>query len=538
MKAAMRIATLRTLWVLFIALCSVGHVNGQALSGSQNSSTRSPQSTADALNAIDKLVEQNKQLEKQNAELMGEIESLRRSLSTNPGALSISAAVPPQHAAPQRATPQEKEEENEAITEPAMEGAQEGQPTEEALAAEAEAGPRKFGSYTPNFGFTVVDTNSGSMNVSIFSYLRYLNQLDLAPTYTNAFGMTSLVKQRQDFQLAKVQFKFLGWILNPDLRYFMYVWTSNANMGQGAQVVVAGNLNYTFGKHFTLAGGVNALPGTRSLEGNFPYWLSEDSRLIADEFFRPSYTSGLWARGLVTDKIRYSAMIGDNLSQLGVNAGQLTNHPTTFSGSLVWMPRTGEFGPGFGDFENHETLATRLGIHFTRSRENKQSQPGTEDFQNTQLRLSDGSIIFTPFLFGPGIVINNVTYKMTSFDGGIKYRGFSLDGEYYLRWLNNFTGLNTTGLHGLFDHGFQTQISEMLIPKTFQIYAGGSTIFGQYGTPYDARIGVNWFPDKNRVFRWNTEGLYLYNSPVGYLAAPYPVGGKGWVIHSNLEMAF
>jgi hypothetical protein len=154
------------------------------------------------------------------------------------------------------------------------------------------------------------------------------------------------------------------------------------------------------------------------------------------------------------------------------------------------------------------------------------------------LRLSDGSIIFTPFLFGPGIVINNVTYKMTSFDGGIKYRGFSLDGEYYLRWLNNFTGLKTTGLHGLFDHGFQTQISEMLIPKTFQIYAGGSTIFGQYGTPYDARIGVNWFPDKNRVFRWNTEGLYLYNSPVGYLAAPYPVGGKGWVIHSNLEMAF
>lgn len=535
MRAVLRSGTIPA---LFLALCWVGHANGQAAPNSQDNSPRTQQSTADVLKTIDKLVEQNSQLERQNLELMEEIDSLRRRLSTQPGAPSVSAAVSTQHAAPQHvAPPTKKEEENEAIDEPAMEASQEGQPTEEAIASEEQA-PKKFGTYTPGFGFTVVDTDSGSMNISVFSYLRYLNQLDLAPTYTNAFGMTSLVKQRQDFQLAKVQIKFLGWILNPDLRYFMYVWTSNANMGQGAQVVVAGNLNYTFGKHFTLSGGVNALPGTRSLEGNYPYWLSEDNRLIADEFFRPSYTTGLWARGLVTEKIRYSAMIGNNLSQLGVNAGQLTNHPTTFSGSLVWMPQTGEFGAGFGDFEDHEKLATRLGVHFTRSRENKQAQPGTEDFQNTQLRLSDGSIIFTPFLFGPGIIINNATYKMTSFDGGIKYRGFSLDGEYYLRWLNNFTGVNTAALHGLFDHGFQTQISEMLIPKTFQIYAGGSAIFGQYGTPYDARIGVNWFPRKNRVFRWNTEGLYLYKSPVGYLAVPYPVGGKGWVIYSNLEMAF
>jgi hypothetical protein len=34
-----------------------------------------------------------------------------------------------------------------------------------------------------------------------------------------------------------------------------------------------------------------SLPGTRSVEGNFPFWLGIDTRLIADEFFRPSYTS-------------------------------------------------------------------------------------------------------------------------------------------------------------------------------------------------------------------------------------------------------
>ena len=76
--------------------------------------------------------------------------------------------------------------------------------------------------------------------------------------------------------------------------------------------------------------------------------------------------------------------------------------------------------------------------HFTYSNEDKQEQPNSEAFENTQLRLSDGSIIFTPNLFGPGISINDAVYKMASIDGGLKYHGFSLEGEYYLHWLEQF----------------------------------------------------------------------------------------------------
>ena len=61
--------------------------------------------------------------------------------------------------------------------------------------------------------------------------------------------------------------------------------------------MVAGNLTYTFNPHLTVGGGINSLPGVRTTEGTFPYWLGVDSRHIADEYFRPSYTTGLWARG-------------------------------------------------------------------------------------------------------------------------------------------------------------------------------------------------------------------------------------------------
>jgi hypothetical protein len=387
-------------------------------------------------------------------------------------------------------------------------------------------------------GYKVADTNYGDLSVSIYTYVRYLNQLNLAPTYTDAFGNTKTVQQRQDMQLQKVQIKFLGWIINPKLRYFLYVWTNNANQGQGAQVVVAGNLNYNFNKHFTLAGGITSLPGTRSVEGNFPFWLSPDSRQIADEFFRPSYTTGIWARGLIVDRLRYQIMLGNNLSTLGVSAAQIDHHFNTLASALVWNPTGSDYGIGYGDFENHEAPSTRLAAHFTSSTEDKQSQPSTDSIENTQLRLSDGSVIFTPNLFGPGVSITQARYKMLNLDAGLKYHGLEVEGGYYIRWLGGFQGPGTPGLRPLFDHGLEVQISKMVVPKTTQLYLGGSTIFGQYGTPFDTRAGVNIFPFKNKVLRWNNELLYLSRSPVGYTAVPFALGGKGFVYSSTMELAF
>ncbi len=398
------------------------------------------------------------------------------------------------------------------------------------------------GRYTPNLGFRLANTELGDLNVSIYTYVRYLNQKGLDPTYQDAFGNTKNVQQRQDIQLLKLQIKFLGWILNPKLRYFLYAWTSNANQGQSAQVVLAGNLQYTFNKHFTLGGGIRSLPGTRSVEGNFPFWSNVDSRMITDEFMRPSYTSGVWLTGEIVKRLKYQVMLGNNMSTLGVPAARLDNGLNTVSSALIWFP-TGDFekgfsGQGWGDFEHHDKFSTRLAFHFSRSDENKESQPTSDTFENTQLRLSDGSVIFTPDLFGPGITITDARWRMTTVDGAFKYRGYSLEGEYFWRWLDNFRGPNTAGLPQRFDHGFQMQGTAMVVPKALQAYVGHSRIFGQYGNPWDFRFGVNWFPYKNKVLRWNTEALYLYKSPVGYTSVPFAVGGRGWVFHSSLELAF
>jgi hypothetical protein len=394
---------------------------------------------------------------------------------------------------------------------------------------------KKWGTYTPNFGFKLVDTDKGDMSISIYTYVRYLNQKMLDSTYTDAFGNEKTVQERQDFQLQKVQIKFLGWLLDPKFRYFLYAWTANTSQGLGAQVVLAGNLNYTFNEHLTLSGGITSLPGTRSVEGNFPFWLAVDARLIADEFFRPSYTSGVWAKGQITDTLRYQVMLGNNMSTLGVSAAQLDNKIDTLAGGLIWEQK--DFGLRFGDFEGHERPTSRLGIHYTQSTEDKQSQPSTDDFENTQIRLSDGSVVFTPDLFGPGTTVEQVFDQMVSVDGAVKYRGCALEAEYFFRRLSDFQGPGTAGLPRRSDRGFQVQASAMLMPKKLQIYLGGSRIDGEFGKPWDTRLGANWFPFENKVVRWNTEFLYLHKSPVGGTAYPFAVGGNGLVFHTNVELA-
>jgi len=401
-------------------------------------------------------------------------------------------------------------------------------------------GGQTFGTYTPLSGFKLANTDHGDLSLFIYGYIRYLNQLGLDPTFTDAFGITQPVQQRQDIQLNKVVIHFIGWFVTPKFRYDMYVWTQNVSLGSLGSVIVAGNFNYAINTHIIAGAGVASLPGVRSTEGNFPLWLPVDNRLISDEFFRPSYTTGLWVKGVIVDGLNYHVMLGNNLSQITIDAAQLDNGLNTVAASLVWMPTTHEYGPrgDFGDFEDHRTLATRFGAHYTYSLENYQGQPANNSFENVQIRISNGGVIFAPDLFGPGIWVQDARYQMTSLDAGFKLHGFALEGEYYTRWVNDFRGPGTAGLASLYDHGFQLQASAMAIPHVLQGYVSGSKVLGQYGNPSDLRFGVNWFPNRSQTIKWNAEYLLLDHSPVGSLSLPYPVGGNGPVIYSSLQVNF
>ena len=81
---------------------------------------------------------------------------------------------------------------------------------------------------------------------------------------TSATSATST--RAADFFPHRAILYFKGWVGNPKLVYTMVVWTVN----ETDQDALFGVLGYQFSRKFSLYGGINGFPGTRSLQGSHP----------------------------------------------------------------------------------------------------------------------------------------------------------------------------------------------------------------------------------------------------------------------------
>ncbi|TMJ17642.1 MAG: hypothetical protein E6G94_01875 [Alphaproteobacteria bacterium] len=381
----------------------------------------------------------------------------------------------------------------------------------------------------------------GELGAGVYAYARYLNQKGLDPTYVDSFGRTkNLQDVRQDLQFQKLSWNFKGWLFDPNFRYYFFFWTSNPQMGEGAQVVLGGYFQYRFSDKAIVTVGVMPLPTTRTTNYTFPNWLRNDNRIMADEFFRGSYSTGIDIQGEVLKGLKYRFALANNLAQLGVSSQELDAKFNTMSGAIWWMPTTGEFGPaaGMGDFEDHQELATLVGAHYTRSREDAQGQPDIDDFENSQIRLSDGTLLFSPDPFGTGGKVQKATYQMVALNAGLKYHGFHLEGEYYFRKVNDLQVIGTIPVTRLKDNGFSLQASAMVLPRVLQPYVTYSKIFGEYGDPTELGIGMNIYPFRRKEMRFNVQALKLDHSPIGGSSLVAQVGGDGWVFNTDWIVNF
>ena len=169
----------------------------------------------------------------------------------------------------------------------------------------------------------------------LFSYARYLNQRSLDPTYVDSFGNTKTVQLRQDIQLQKFFAPFSGWFLTPKFRYYLYVWSSNPSQGDPAQVVGAGNLSYTFNRFVDVRRRHHVAAGRAEHRRAVPVLAqrrqSPDRRRILQRLVHRRRV----AQGRAPAKLKYMAMIANNLSVLGVSATQLDNKLDTQSFMLA-----------------------------------------------------------------------------------------------------------------------------------------------------------------------------------------------------------
>jgi hypothetical protein len=387
------------------------------------------------------------------------------------------------------------------------------------------------GEFTPGAGFNLVKTDRGSLNISLYGLARYLNQLPADQSFTDHLGRDRSVDTRNDINWHRTFVWISGFFWRPELRYTVSIWSLPTTQ----QTLVFGNLRYKFGRALELATGIGPNLGSRSMQGPWPYFMASD-RQMADEFFRPGFTSSFWATGEVLPRFFYTLSVGNNISQLGVLSTNDTRDLST-SASVWWMPTTGEFGPrgGFGDFESHEQLATRIGASVTRTREDRYSQIGNSP-NNTQIRISDGLLLFETGALADALTVQKATYFLTAIDAGIKLRGLHIQTEYYFRRLSSFVADGPVPLDSIFDHGFYVQAMHMVVPKALGAYASTSLVFDDFERrPWEVSGGLTYYPSGTRSFRLNLHFIYVNDSPAGSQFGYYIGGQSGPTISLGVD---
>lgn len=383
------------------------------------------------------------------------------------------------------------------------------------------------GDFTPGKGFQLVKTKYASLNISIYGMARYLNQISEDTTWVDHLGNTKAFNGRNDIYWHRAMIWFSGFAISPKLTYNVTVWTVSTTQ----QTLVFGTLFYKFNKHISIGAGMTPNVCIRSIQGSFPYFTSTD-RTMAEDGIRGGFTNGVFIIGELLPKLRYTAVLGDNLSILGIKASNLKRHFSK-SISLNWMPTTGEFGPrgGNGDFESHQKLATRFGASYCHSRENRFNNVGTTSPDNTQVRMSDGGLFFETGALASGVTVVEADYDLLSVDLGFKYKGFALHTEFYYRTLSDISADGTIPMTMINDNGYTAQALYMAIPKTLCVYAINSMLIDDFKrNPWEAGVGVNIYPLKTRSWRINAQGTHVYKSAGGGTFGLYTSGQTGTTI--------
>ena len=375
------------------------------------------------------------------------------------------------------------------------------------------------------------------LRFNVNTQIRYLNTQNSKETFTDHLGNVREVHSRNDITVNRSMFILGGYVFSKKLQYSMTVWTSAG----AASIVVAGNIGWRFNKALTVTGGYTGVPGSRSLVGTFPFFQPID-RSMADNFFRPGFTQGVWANGEPAKGLNYLVFVGNGLNTLNITANKIDTS-LVFSGSVWWEPFGAYSEPGksrqmYDDYFASPKTRIRIGSSFTRSREDRFSDTDQSSPDNTSIYNSDGVLAFSTGAFAPGVTVQKATYRMWAIDGGLKKSGFSINGQYFFRWLNDFEADGPIPLASTFDHGFELSTGKFVVPKKLLLYVRGSKVFGQFANPYEYGPGFKWYFLPTERLWMTGELMRVYKSPYSGAFTPYTAGMNGWMPMIQTVLAF
>ncbi|MEI8379102.1 MAG: porin [Planctomycetota bacterium] len=386
-------------------------------------------------------------------------------------------------------------------------------------------------------GFVIRPTNSDEtpfeLKINGQNQFRYAGFERDDAIWTDSAGVTTPINNMSSFQIPRGRLIFSGYSFRKELLYNLNI--DYNTVGNSQINFRAYWLAWRFSRSMTVYAGQSKVPGSREWLASFVDTLGVD-RSMATTFFRPSLSQGVWATGEPAPGLFYHVMMSNGFNTLGATPQQLSSL-MAFSGSVWWEP-LGEFGRGYSDFECHTEPAIRLGTSLTYAPE-RGPQGGSSVPENSDIRLSDGTLITETGALAPGVTLNAFKIGLATFDVAYKYRGASLSGEFFSQDLFELTGSGPLPRSSIRQYGGFAQAGYFVIPQKLEPYARTSFVTGPNGTGSEYAGGFNWFllPGKQNL-RFTLDAAWLNHCSADQNRTNLQAGQTGILVRSQLQIFF
>lgn len=349
-------------------------------------------------------------------------------------------------------------------------------------------------------------------------------------SWTDNAGVVRPVQNRQIFDIERARIVFSGHAFTPKLRYFVQM--DGDTDSRHVVAILDGWFAWRFSDAFEMQFGKRKVPGSRNwMLGAFDTRLAD--RPFANEFFRPSRTTGIWFVGDPSEKTRYELMVGQGYNTEGLTPSEMGDDFAAAGTS--WWDVVGSYGPARPcDFEIHDELAVRLGSSWVTS---KEGTPGRQLEEADFLRLTDGTRLTDPNALAPGATVRSFDVSLLAVDIAFKYRGWSANAEYFWRSVTDLKANLPVPSVGL-QHGFYVEGGFFVLPQQFELNSQFAAVNGKYGSTTSFATGFSYYPRKTQNLKLTIDATMIDGSPVNSTGSDILVGDSGVLVRTQLQALF
>ena len=393
-----------------------------------------------------------------------------------------------------------------------------------------------FAAYDGGFTIVAFDKKKQPFNLKINGWIQFRHHgfARHVNSWTDNAGVTRTVRNRNAFDIERARLTFKGSVLDPRLTYFYQL--DGDTDGRHTVDFFDYWWAWKFSDQFRLQFGKRKVSGSRQ-------WLlgARRTRFIdrpmANDFFRPDRTIGLWGVGKTHRLGNYELMIGN-----GYRTSNLPNNTTddqlTYAFTQYFDPR-GDYGGQLVDFDYNCDPLIRFGHSFVYSPITSEAL-GNPLAETDFIRLADGTRLNQVGALAPGVTVSGVDVFFYGVDFAAKYRGWSFNSEVFFRWLENLQGNGVLPVNSVFQRGFYVEGGKFIIPQKLDFNLRYSEVRGLLGGGSEYAAGFNWYPLDKSNFRlkWSFDVSVFDGSPLNNSSSDILVGDDGMLFRTQLQAEF